>query len=206
MANGRQPRTGQVKNVLICLYDIPRYPSAPPPLEARHLTFTHAYFPRWAFDEVVEKPALSPSKGGWIFGRAGDGYVALYSREPYEWVTEGPDADQEIISLSRKNVWIVQLGRKSVDGSFDEFVNAVSAAPLDIRGFKVEYQAPNLGLVAFDWEGDLTLDGETIPLAGYPRWENPYTQAEFGATQYTIEYQGRKLELDFDTVTRDFTK
>jgi len=199
MANGRQPRTGQVKNVLICLFDIPRYPSAPPPLEARHYTFTHAYFPRWAFDEVVERE-------GWIFGRAGDGYVALYSREPYEWITEGPDADQEIISLSRKNVWIVQLGRKSIDGSFGEFLNAVSAAPLDIRGFKVEYQAPNLGLVAFDWEGDLILDGEVVPLNGYPRWENPYTQADFGSTQYTIEYQTQKLHLDFDTVTREFIK
>jgi hypothetical protein len=195
MANGRQPRTGQVNNVLICLFDISRYPSAPPPLEARHYTFTHAYFPRWAFDEVVEQ-------NGWIFGRAGDGYVALFSREPYEWVKDGPDADQEIISLSRKNVWIVQLGRKSVDGPFETFVSSVSSSPLSIRGFQVEYQAPNLGLVVFDWEGDLTLDGETIPLTGYPRWDNPYIQVAFGATHYTIDYNGQKLHLDFDTLER----
>jgi hypothetical protein len=199
MANGRQPRTGQVKNVLIALYDIPRYPSAPPPLEARHFAFTHAYFPRWAFDEVIEQ-------NGWIFGRKGDGYVALYSHEPYEWVTEGPDADQEVISLSRKNVWVVQLGRKSVDGPFESFVSSVSSTPLNIRGLKVEYQAPGLGLVTFDREGDLTLDGEVIPLDGYPRWSNPYTQAEFGSDQFTIEYQGQSLFLDFESAERLITE
>jgi hypothetical protein len=199
MANGRQPRTGQFKNVLIALYDIPRYPSAPPPLEARHYTFTHAYFPRWAFDEVVERD-------GWIFGHAGDGFVALYSHEPYEWVTEGLDANQEVVALNRKNVWIVQLGRKSVDGSFDDFMDAVSAAPLAISDFKVEYQAPNLGLVAFDWVGALTLDGEEIPLDDYPRWDNPYTQADFGSTQYMIEYQGQQLFLDFVSAAREYTK
>jgi len=199
MANGRQPRTGQVKNILIALYDIPRYPSAPSPLEARHYAFTHAYFPRWAFDEVIEKD-------NWIFGRASDGYIALYSHEPYEWVTEGPDADQEVISLSRQNVWIVQVGRESVDGPFESFVSSVSSAQLDIRDLEVEYQAPGLGLVTFDWEGDLTLDGEVIPLDGYPRWSNPYTQAEFGSDQFTIQYQGQSLFLDFKTVERLITE
>jgi len=206
MGNGRQPRTGQVNNVLIALYDIPRYPSAPPPLEARHYAFTHAYFPRWAFDEVVEKPALNSSKSNWIFGRAGEGYVALYSHLPYEWVTEGPDADQEVVALGGENVWIVQLGRKAVDGSFEDFINAVVSAPLEIRGFKVEYQAPNLGLVAFDWKGDLTLNGEVISLDGYPRWSNPYMQAEFGTAQFSIEYQGHQLFLDFESATREYTK
>jgi hypothetical protein len=75
MANGRQPRVAQFDNVLFALYDIPRYPSAPRPLEARHYAFTHAYFPNWAFDEVVEQD-------GWVFGRVGEGYVALYSHQP----------------------------------------------------------------------------------------------------------------------------
>lgn len=47
MANGRRPRTGQVQKVLISLYDILRFPSAPLPLEVWYYTFTHAYFPRW---------------------------------------------------------------------------------------------------------------------------------------------------------------
>jgi len=142
---------------------------------------------------------------GWIFGRYGDGYLALYCHEPYEWIVEGPDADQEIVSLGYKNVWIVQLGRKSMDGSFESFISSISKTPLDIRGFHVEYQAPGLGLVTFDWEGGLTLDGEIIPLEGYHRWSNPYIDAEFGSTRYIIEHEGLKLVLDFETAERLIT-
>lgn len=52
-SSGRLPRTAQHENVLVALHDIDRRPS-PSIFEARHYAFTHAYFPRWAFDEVVE--------------------------------------------------------------------------------------------------------------------------------------------------------
>ena len=119
MGNGRQPRTVQYKNLLIAMYDIPRYKIAPKPLEARHYALTHAYFPKGAFDEVVEE-------NGWVFGRIGDGHIALYSDQPYQWITKGPDADQEIVAPRYKNVWICQLGRASMDGSFANFVSAVT--------------------------------------------------------------------------------
>jgi hypothetical protein len=199
MANGRQPRTGQYKNVLIALYDIPRYKSAPKPLEMRHYAFTHAYFPKWAFDEVVEQD-------GWLFGRVGDGYVALYSEQPYEWVTEGTDADQEIVALGRKNVWICQLGRASVDGSFADFIQAVTNADLAVAGLKVRYDAPGVGEVAFDWDGELSLDGEPIPLSGYPRFDNPYAQVDFGSGTYLVEHDGKSLELDFEQGIRKYTE
>jgi hypothetical protein len=199
MANGRQPRTAQYDNVLVALYDIPRYPSAPPPLEARHYAFTHAYFPRWAFDQVIERD-------GWIFGRVGEGYVALYSHLPYQWVTTGPDADQEVITLGRKNVWICQLGRQSVDGTFDEFIDRVSSASLIISGLDVTYQAPGVGEIELGWEGPLRVDGEEVALDGYPRWDNPYTQAAFGVPVYRIDYDGLSLDLDFERGTRVVTE
>jgi hypothetical protein len=204
MANGRQPRTGQVDNVLIALYDLPRYPSAPPPLEARHYAFTHAYFPRWAFDEVVEVPAGDETLGGWIFGRAGDGYVALYSYQPYQWQDSGPDAGQEIMALGYKQVWICQLGRASVDGSFREFIQAVSQADLSITGLQVHFDSPGNGVVAFDWTGPLTLDGEVVPMRDYARFDNPYAQVAFNSRVYEIRYEDLGLVLDFNTGVRQF--
>jgi hypothetical protein len=56
--------------------------------------------------------------------------------------------------------------------------------------------------VTFDWESDLTLDGEIIPLEGYQRWSNPYIEAEFGSMRYIIEHKGLKLELDFERTKR----
>jgi hypothetical protein len=194
-SQGRLPRTAQVRNLLIALHDIDRHPS-PSILEARHYGFTHAYFPRWAFDQVLEVPASG--NGGWVFGRSGDGYVALYSHQPYQWQDVGPDAGQEIIALGRRNVWICQLGRGAIDGSFEDFIAAVIAAPLNVRGLKVTYQAPGIGLVTFDWNRPLRVDGAEIPLREYDRWNNPYTRAEFGADQYTIEFDGKRLALDFE--------
>jgi hypothetical protein len=193
-SDGRFPRTAQVRNVLVSIFNINRYPS-PSIFEARHYAFTHAYFPRWAFDEVVEKPASGG--GGWVFGRKGQGYVALYSDQPYQWQTQGPDAGQELIALGRQNVWICQLGRAAVDGSFQDFVEAVSAAPLHVRGLQVDYQAPGLGELSFGWNGPLSLDGAEVPLRDYPRWENPYLQAAFGSQQFDIHFQGKGLRLDF---------
>lgn len=195
MANGRQPHTVQYKNVLVALYDLPRYPSAPAPLEARHYAFTHAYFPKWAFDEVVEQ-------AGWIFGRYGQGYVALYSSLPYQWITSGPDTDQEIVAPGYRNAWIIQLGRASVDGSFQEFISAITSARLSVSGLKVNFDSPGNGTLAFDWQGQLTVDLEQVPLTGYPRFDNPYTHVNFGSLEYIIEYQGMQLELDFSTGSR----
>lgn len=191
MGNGRQPRTAQYKNLLVALYDIPRYKSAPRPLETRHYAFTHAYFPKWAFDEVIEQE-------GWVFGRIGDGYVALYSHLPYEWVTEGPDADQEIVAPGYENAWICQLGRASVDGSFTDFVSAVTNAGLTVSGLNVRYDAPGIGEVTFGWKDGFTVSGQAIPLSGYPRFDNPYAMVAFDSLVYEIEFQNMGLQLDFD--------
>jgi hypothetical protein len=197
MGNGRQPRTVQYMNLLIAMYDIPRYKSAPKPLEARHYAFTHAYFPKWAFDEVIEQ-------NGWIFGRIRDGYVALYSDQPYQWVTEGPDADQEIVAPGYKNVWICQLGRASVDGSFAAFVSAVTNANLTVSGLKVHYEAAGIGDVSVGWNDNFIVKGQVIPLENYPRFDNPYAHADFNNLIYEIEFNGMSLYLNFKNVSRLF--
>lgn len=201
MSNGRLPRTAQYKNLLIALHDIPRHPSAPSPLETRHYAFTHAYFPQWAFDEVKEVPA-GKNGGGWIFGKRGAGYVALYSDQPYKWTQSGPDAEQEIIALGYQNAFIAQLGRKAVDGSFEDFVRAVSTADIDVNGLSVKYDAPGLGQATFDWNSPFVVAGKPIELRNYPRWENPYTRSDFGSTQYQITFGDMSLELDFESGSR----
>ncbi len=193
-SNGRLPRSAQYRNVLISLWNIDRHPS-PSILEARHYGFTHAYFPKWAFDEVVEAPAAGG--GGWIFGRKGEGYVALYSDQPYRWQTEGPDAGQEVIALGLQNVWICQMGRTATDGAFAEFVEKVSQAALDVRGLTVNYDAPGVGQVQFGWNQSLLVDGRKSPLRGYARFNDPYATAPYGSGTYRFALGEQSLELDF---------
>ncbi len=104
-----------------------------------------------------------------------------------------------------RNIRICQCGREEVDGSFDSFVQTVSSARLEVKGLQVKYEVPGTGRIFFGWEGPLTLDGQEISLRDYPRWENPYCQAEFNSRQYVITHNGMKLELDFERNLRAMT-
>lgn len=202
--NSRLPRAVQHENLHISLFDIDRNKGL---AESRHFAFTHAYFPRWAFDEVreirVEPGGDGEGRGGWILGRKENGYVALYSHLPYRWQEEGPDAGQEVIALGRQNIWVALMGRKAVDGSFDQFANMVATIPIKVDGLKVELYIPAKGEVSFGWDDPLIVDGNKINLRNYPRWDNPYTFAEFNAGRFVISHGDKKLELDFEKGIRN---
>lgn len=198
-ANGRMPRNAQYRNVLISMYNIDRH-VVPGRLESRPYGFTHAYFPRWAFDEIVD--AASPSGGGWTFGRVGDGYIALYSHLPRQWTTSGPEAEQEIAAPGFENVWICQVGRKANDGAFSSFVDKIQSAAIAVEKLQVRFNSPGNGALEFGWNTPLRLNGNTIPLHGYPRWENPYTRTSFGSGQFRFACNHRSLDLDFQNGKR----
>ena len=194
--NGRMPRNAQYKDVLISIYNIQRH-VAPGGLDTLPYGFTHAYFPKWAFDEVVEVPAAAG--GGWVFGRVAEGYIGLYSHLPYRWATSGQEAGQEIGAPGLQNIWICHVGRKATDGSFQAFVQKVSQAAIDVKGLQVTYAASGVGELRFGWTGLLTLDGKEIALHDYPRWDNPYAHVGFGSEQFHIAFKGESLDLDFQS-------
>jgi hypothetical protein len=192
--SGTLPRAVQVKNVVMAVHRISRRPALYVP---NRLFFTHAWLPRDQFDTVIERD-------GWIFARRGEGYLALRSQRPYRW-QEAPGEDQgrEIIADGRENIWICELGREAVDGGFAGFVERIAAAGLAFNRLQVRYDSPSQGRLEFGWEGPLRVDGRETPLGGYPRWDNPYLQAEFGTGHLVIEHGGKRLELDFERGTRE---
>jgi len=200
-SNGRMPRNAQYRNVLISIYNIQRQ-GAPSEMQTGPYDFTHAYFPAWAFDEVVEGAATSG--GGWTFGRLGDGYIGLYSHLPYQWTTSGPEAGQEIIAQGRENIWICQVGRKAVDGTFQAFIKKVSNAPIEVTHLQVSYSAPDAGDLKFGWNDPFTVDKNVIALHDYPRWDNSYAHVDFASEQFHVELKGKSLNLDFNKGLRSF--
>ncbi len=176
-------------------------------MPTRHF-FTHAWLPKDKFDGVLEVD-------GWIFAHKDDGYLALRSQNPYFWNSESEgqgypfefrhtpeDMDREVIAQGAQNIWVCQLGRKADDGSFEQFVETISAAELSFNGLKVEYRSPGNGLVRFGWTAPLSVDDIEIQLKDYPRYNNPYVQAEFDTTKIHIEAGGYKLSLNWETVER----
>ncbi len=105
--------------------------------------------------------AAAPDGGGWIFGQHGDGYVALYSHLPYEWQTEGPDADQEVIAVGMEVAYeapgagLVRFawdGPLTVDGaevplrSYPRWENPYCRAEFDTTQFTITHAGKKLEL------------------------------------------------------------
>lgn len=198
--SGLLPRAAQYKNVAVIIYNIEKIPALYVPI--KHF-FTHAWFPRDKFDEVLETK-------GWIFARKGKGYIALRSQNKYFWNMESEipylpmpirqheeDKLREVIVPSKKNIWICQMGCEADDGRFFDFVETLSGAGIAFSGMNVEFQSPGNGLVRFGWDGGFSVDGVTIQLHDYPRYENPYVKAEFNADEVNISMGRHELSLNW---------
>ncbi|HKJ24121.1 MAG TPA: hypothetical protein VKB65_04815, partial [Myxococcota bacterium] len=148
------PRSAQFKNVGIHIYS-PAYPDGGALGFFDYEAMTHAWFPRDAFDEVVQE-------GPWTFGRKGDVFVALYSWRGTRWqevppeeldvlsdnnptlvytqsfdlVADGPPpAGAEGPSVADQgpdNVWIVEVGKPPKFADFAAFRAAILGSSLDV--------------------------------------------------------------------------
>ena len=191
--SGSLPRAAQIENVVIAIYNISRAPALYVP---NRWFFPHAWLPRDRFDQVLEQ-------NGWVFARHGQGYLALRSQQPYRWQDQpGEDQNREIIEDGRQNIWICELGRQAVDGSFEHFINRIGQSRLEYNNLQVSYHSPSVGWLEFGWQGPLRNDGQIIELGDFPRYENPDLQTEFGADRFDIRLDGQRLVLDFATGER----
>ncbi|MDI4646355.1 hypothetical protein [Cohnella hashimotonis] len=178
--NDVMPRSIQHGSVVISIYRLPS--------DVR-LPYTHAFFPKRRFDEVLER-------GGWLFGRKGDGYVALYSQRGYHWTERLPEEEVRCDVLD--NVWLCRAGRLAEDGSFETFVERLLQAELSVSAQStVTWQDPAYGAIAFGWEGPLQVKGSAIPFDNYPRFDNPYCRAERYSGTYAIRADGHETTLRF---------
>lgn len=201
--NGVMPRAAQHENVLVCIYHLPPRDGFP---------FSHAYFPSEAFDEVVE---CFP----WIFGRKGDGYVALFSQHPWHWVGAGETSGTDLRVDATDNIWLVEMGRQRSDecqegwDSFDAFVSAVASSFVSCEGLSVRFVSPSQGEVRFGWQEPLMVRGHQVALRSDLRYDNPYCrclaprgsspengQATDGMA-FTIQRGDDALDIDLQRLT-----
>ncbi|MAS36775.1 MAG: hypothetical protein CL610_22410 [Anaerolineaceae bacterium] len=179
--NGILPRTAQHQNVLVCVHHVPSEDSFP---------FNHAYFPRDAFDEVIER-------GNWVFARKGDGYIGLYSQHPLRWLADENNRHIELRADAPDNIWVVEMGDREQWQDFALFADALTTTPVQCDGLNVTYTSPTVGEVRFGWHGAFQVAGAEVDLHNYARFDNPYCQAEFGTKQYQIRYDGEEAVMDF---------
>ena len=179
--NASLPRVAQWKDSLICLYNLPKDDL---------LNFTHAYVPFFAYDDTLYVD-------GWILLRKGDGYLALRASNGLHLAELGNDANYEVRADGPQTAWLVQMGRKALDGEFSDFCGKVLATPLKCDGLHVEWTTIRDEKLEFDWTGSLLCNGVEVPLTGGKRLESPFTNAEFPAETVDIGFGDQLMRLDF---------
>jgi hypothetical protein len=184
IGNGYMPRAAQHKNLLIALYRIP--PSDPRP-------FTHVYFPSSQFDEIREQR-------NWLFGRKGDGYLAIAARPNLVPGTRKEYDRIEWVSNARESAWVCRMGRKAVDGPFDRFVERIAKSSLESGPKGVSYREPSGFAATFGWDEDLVVNGRSIPLSGYPRYDTPYIHTTGNEQVYRIRCGAQTHVIDLSNL------
>lgn len=149
---------------------------------------THCFFEQGRFDEVR-------FAGNWAFARAEQAYVAIFSQHGLRVGDTGQYAGRELVCSARANTWLAECGRAADWGSFDAFVTAILAAPLHADGDTVTYHSPSIGRFVTGWDITPTVNGEPIPLRGYPLVDSPWAQSRFGSGEYVIRYGDQQYEL-----------
>ena len=111
--------------------------------------------------------------------------------------------------VNGKNIWIVQVGSRSEFGSFDAFMDRVSAARVrvdDTGDLECTYDIPlpgggssRLRLTNGD-EPEFEVNGKPLATDLFPRFENPFVRGglvEWQQRSYCLEWNGQSLLHDF---------
>ncbi len=175
----RLPRVAQYKDVLIALHDLG---------EDDWLNFTHAYFPIYAFDSYY-------LQDGWAFAMIGEAYLALRASTGAQIVLHGGNARRELRAAGPRTAWIVQLGRKQLDGSFRNFRDQVRGLRLDAEDLQVTFESLRGDTFEFGWNTPFQRNGADVPLSGFPHYDNPYSHTELHAETMDIQFQDLLLRL-----------
>jgi len=163
---------------------------------------THAWLPRDRLDAVVER-------GGWVFAWRGDGWLALRSKEPSHWNDRddaGEDRARELVAHGREHVWICELGRRATDGSFENFVERIAAAPVAFAGLSVRYDSPSQRRLELGWNRPLRRAGRVVAQGDFARYDAPWCRAAYPADAIDVRCGGHELHLAWPTATRRMTR
>ena len=181
--NVRLPRAAQWKDVLVAIHRLDG---------GDWLGFTHAYFPIYAFDEWE-------MRDGWACARVGEGYVAITASvsEGLSLTRDGKNAFRELRCYGQNAIWLVQMGRAAVDGSFAEFVDKVTALDIIFEEDSVHLTSLRGESIDFGWEGPLLVNETEQQISGFLHFDNPYSSTELGAERMGIQFMDLLMQLDF---------
>jgi hypothetical protein len=160
--SGTLPRVHHYRGLAVMLFDV----------AAEQPDFTHAWFPRFAFD-------VASVDGAVALAQRGAGLALLKASGPLQLVATGPTAGSELRLAGRKAAWIVRLGDTARDGTAAEFAAVFSGLALrEGAAGTLQVEDPEYGTVTFHDDGRIEAEDRIIDPA-----------------QWTIAGEARRLAL-----------
>lgn len=188
---GRLPHAVQNKNINLSIYNLPESKNF---METELVPFTHAYFPKDKFDQVI-------LDGHYAFGKKGSTFCAFIAAEKLEY-KEG--SKEDLIQPGKQVYWVVEAGSVKEDGSFKQFVNRIKNNQIvfDDQQLLLTYHS-NGQIYQLKYQGDFKINNKKINTE-YPRFDSPYVKAPRKPQVIKIEKNELSLELDFKNMVRKF--
>ncbi len=122
------PAAKAVDDTVLMIYRLPWHRGTFAPCRA--IYYTHAYFDRERYDEVI-------LQGSRLFARAGESFMAVIGRN--ELILRSPD----LIQNGRRTYWIIVLSDPRKE-SFEAFRKRVAEIPVSFNGKELEFDGKKL--------------------------------------------------------------
>jgi len=126
-------------------------------------------------------------------------YVAVFSggllkmnpKDSSDWIQEGRDT-----------WWITEIGTRDEYGDFNEFVSIMGSRKPIWNGSCLHYNGEYEYMLKY--KAGFWIDGNYAN-PEYPRFSTPYIHASRNSRIYMVDFNGKRLHLDFDNLTREIT-
>jgi len=187
VGNGRNPHSVQDENINMSIYKIPDEKGF---MEKSIVPYTHAYFPKEIFEEVI----LSEN---YAFGRYQDKYVAFITKNSLKYLD---NSTEDLIQEGKDVFWIFEIGTQKTEGSFKQFMDRIKTNQVNFENDILEYVS-NDKKIQLEYMGDFMINNSIVN-TDYERFEAPYSSTNREPNTMTIEYNGKKLFLDFENMIR----
>lgn len=185
VGNGINPYAIQDENKLFIMYDLsPRKGY----LERHRQKFVHFYIPFKKFDQVVKHDQK-------LYLESKDSYVAILMSDAYDIKD-----DEEIIIHGIYSQFVVILGSKDINQSFDSFMSHYEHIDIQFKKNKIYMNDQHRYLLKM--KKPLIKDGIEID-TNYQRFDTPYIKANRKPNEIKISYQGLSLIHDYKNITRE---
>lgn len=146
--SGTLPRVHQYRGLAVLAFDV--HEGQP--------DFTHAWFPRWAFDDsrIMETLALA---------RCGDGGVLIRAGTSFQSIDTGPSAGLELRQPGLRTRWLVRVAETD---DLDDLVHRFGRLAINEEADgSIRIEDPEYGPVVFSLDGTVSAQGRRLAVADY---------------------------------------